>query len=91
MDDFPTRFADLLDGFARRVRAVTVDRLNRWIRKSALGMSALTLALLATIFLMLAIFGALAIPLGPDGAFGVLGAVALLVGIWLWYRRRKVS
>ena len=30
---------------------------------------------------MLTIYGALAIPLGPDGAFGVLGALFLVAGI----------
>jgi LPXTG-motif cell wall-anchored protein len=91
MDDLSVRFADALDAFAGKVRSLTVDRVGRWIRLSSLGMAALTLGLMATVFLALAIFGALAIPLGNDGAFGLLGLIALIGGGWMWTRRRKIS
>jgi hypothetical protein len=91
MEDFATRFADLLEMVATRVRSLTVDRVNRWIRVSSLGMVAAALAFMATVFLVLTIFGALAIPLGNDGAFGVLGALALIGGIILWSRKSKTE
>ncbi len=91
MDDFPTRFADFLESIATRIRALTTDRVARWIRLSSLGLVALTLGMVAVLFLLLTVYGALAIPLGPDGAFGVLGAGALVAGIVLWSKRSKVT
>jgi archaellum biogenesis protein FlaJ (TadC family) len=91
MNDFPTRFADLLESIANRVRALTTDRVARWIRMSSLGIIAATLGMMAVVFLLLTIYGALAIPLGPDGAFGLLGAVVLVAGIVLWSKRSKAT
>jgi hypothetical protein len=91
VDDFPARFADFLETVATRIRSLTVDRVNRWIRLSSLGMAATTLGLLALVFLVLSIYGALAIPLGSDGAFGVLGLVVLIFGIIVWSNRKKAS
>lgn len=91
MDELPVRFADLLESIATRVRSLTVDRVRKWIRVSALGLLAATLGMMAIVFLLLTIYGALAIPLGSDGAFGVLGALVLVGGIFLWIRRSKVS
>ncbi|HSL25497.1 MAG TPA: hypothetical protein VLA54_04375 [Acidimicrobiia bacterium] len=91
MDDFPSRFADFLEGIASRVRALTIDRVARWIRLSSLGMVAGALGMMALVFLLLSIYGALAIPLGPDGAFGVLGLAVLIGGAILWRRRSKVT
>ncbi|CAN5851843.1 hypothetical protein BH18ACT6_BH18ACT6_14610 [soil metagenome] len=89
MEDFATRFADLLEMVATRIRSLTVDRVNRWIRVSSLGMVAVALGLMAAVFLVLTIFGALAIPLGNAGAFGVLGAIALIGGVFLWNKQHK--
>lgn len=91
MDDFPTRFADFLESIAKRVRALTTDRVAKWIRVSSLGLVAATLGMMAVVFLLLTIYGALAIPLGPDGAFGVLGAIVLVAGVVLWSKRSKVT
>ena len=91
MDDFPTRFADLLESIATRVRALTTDRVTKWIRVSSLGLVAATLGMMAVVFLLLTIYGALAIPLGPYGAFGVLGAIFLIGGVFLWSKRSKVK
>ncbi len=91
MEDFAARFADALEMVASRVRALTIDRVSRVIRLTTMGMTALTLALVAAVFLVLAIFGALAIPLGNDGAFAVLGLIALIGGIVAWWQRKKVQ
>ena len=91
MDDFPARFADLLESIAARVRALTIDRVRKWIRISSLGLVAATLGMVAIVFLLLTIYSALAIPLGPDGAFGVLGAIVVAAAIVLWTRRSKAS
>ena len=89
MEDFPVRFADLLESIATKVRSLTVDRVRKWIRVSSLGLVAATLGMMALVFLLLTIYGALAIPLGPDGAFGALGALFLVGGLILWSRRSK--
>ena len=91
MDEFPIRFADLLESIATKVRALTTDRVRKWIRLSSLGLVAATLGMMAVVFLLLTIYGALAIPLGPDGAFGVLGAIFLVVGVVLWSKRSKIK
>ncbi|HEY7565866.1 MAG TPA: hypothetical protein VIA81_13150 [Acidimicrobiia bacterium] len=91
MESLPARLADFLESIAKRVRALTVDRVARWIRVSSLGMVTLTLGIMALVFLLLTIYGALEIPLGPDGAFGVLGAILLIAGGWLWWRKAKIT
>lgn len=89
MDEFPARFADFLESIALKIRAMTVDRVARVVKLSAMGMVAATLGIMAVVFLLLTIYGALAIPLGPDGAFAVLGLVFLIGGVLLWRRRRS--
>ena len=91
MEDFPARFADLLESIAKRVRALTTDRVGKWIRVSSMGLVTATLGMTAVIFLLLTIYGALAIPLGPDGAFALLGGLLLVAGIVLWSKRSKVT
>jgi archaellum biogenesis protein FlaJ (TadC family) len=91
MDDLPARLADFLESITSRIRALTVDRVARWIKVSSLGMIALTLGIMALIFLLLTVYGALEIPLGPDGAFAVLGGVVLIAGAVLWRKRTKIT
>lgn len=91
MEDFPARFADFLESIATRVRALTTDRVSKWIRVSTIGLVAATLGMMAVIFLLLTVYGALAIPLGPDGAFGVLGGLLLAAGVVIWSKRNKVT
>lgn len=91
MDDFPARLADFLESISARIRALTVDRVARWVKLTSLGMIALTLGIMAAIFLLLTVYGALEIPLSPDGAFGVLGGVLLIAGALLWWRRTKIT
>lgn len=89
MDEFPSRFADFLESIALKIRAMTVDRVARVVKLSAMGMVAATLGIMAVVFLLLTIYGALAIPLGPDGAFAVLGLILLIGGMLMWRRRRS--
>jgi hypothetical protein len=56
-----------------------------------MGLVAATLGMMAVIFLLLTIYGALAIPLGPDGAFGLLGGLLLVAGAVIWSKRNKVT
>ncbi|MBW3666217.1 MAG: hypothetical protein KY394_01350 [Actinobacteria bacterium] len=87
MEEYASRFADFLEEIALRIRALTVDRISRYITLGGLGIIAAALGLTTSIFLLWAIFGALEIPLSTAGAFAVLGAVFVAVGATLWFMR----
>jgi hypothetical protein len=87
MEEYAARFAELLEQVATKIRSVTVDRVARGIRLTGLGILAATLGLSAVLFLVLAVFGALEIPLTTAGAFAVFGSVLIGVGAYLWLKR----
>lgn len=89
MQEYATRFADLLEQVANRVRAMTVDRIARYIKVAGLGILAAVLGLTAVIFLVWTIFGALEIPLTTAGAFAVFGGVLVGGGAILWFMRSR--
>lgn len=89
MDDYPAKFADLLERFATMVRSMTIDRIARAIKLSGLGILVAALALTAVVFLVWAIFGALEIPLTTAGAFAVFGFVLLVGGAVMWFTRSR--
>jgi len=89
MHEYATRFADLLEQVATRVRAMTVDRLARYIKLTGLGILAAALALTSLVFLVWTIFGALEIPLTTAGAFAVFGVVLVVAGGVLWFMRSR--
>lgn len=89
MHEYATRFADLLEEVANRVRAMTVDRVRTGITLTGLGILAATLGLMAVIFLIWTIFGALEIPLTTAGAFAVFGVVLLAGGGYMWFKRNQ--
>ena len=89
MQEYATRFADLLEQVAIRVRAMTVDRVARGIKLGGLGILAAALALTAVVFLVWTIFGALEIPLTTAGAFAVFGVVLAVAGGIMWFQRAK--
>lgn len=89
MQEYASRFADLLEQVAIRVRAMTVDRVARGIKLGGLGILAVALALTAVVFLVWTIFGALEIPLTTAGAFAVFGVVLAVAGGIMWFQRAK--
>lgn len=89
MDDFPLRLAEFLESIATRVRALTVDRANRVVRLTTLGVVAAAFAIMALIFLALTIYQALEVPLQPWGAFAVLTGIFVVLGVFLWSKRDK--
>lgn len=89
MHEYATRFADLLEELANKVRAMTVDRVAKAIKLTGLGILVAALALTALVFLMWAIFGALEIPLTTAGAFAVFGVVLAVAGGYLWFKRSR--
>jgi len=87
MEELAARFAEILEQITIKVRSLTVDRVAKGIRVTGLGILAATLGLSALLFLFLAIFGALEIPLTTAGAFAVLGVVLVGAGTYLWLKR----
>ena len=89
MHEYASRFADLLEEVATRIRAMTVDRVRTGVTLTGLGILAATLGLMAVIFLIWTIFGALEIPLTTAGAFAVFGVVLLVGGGYMWFKRNE--
>jgi hypothetical protein len=87
MEELAVRFAEILEQIAIKVRSLTVDRVARGIRLTGLGILAATLGFSALLFLVLAIFGALEIPLTTAGAFAVFGVVLVGAGTYMWLKR----
>jgi hypothetical protein len=87
MEELAARFAEILEQIAIKVRSLTVDRVARGIRVTGLGILAASLGLSALLFMFLAIFGALEIPLTTAGAFAVVGVVFVAAGTYLWLKR----
>lgn len=90
MEEFPTRLADLLEQVATKVRSLTVERAEKVVKVVAFALPAAVLGLLAVIFLFMTIHGALAVPLGDTGAFGVVGGLFVAGGALLWWKRLQV-
>ena len=89
MEELATRFADLLENTALKVRSLTVDRADRAIKITALGIIALTLGLVAVVYLIRAIFEAVAVPLGVLGAYALFGGLFVLAGVLAWAIRKR--
>jgi len=87
MEEYAARFAELLEQIAVKIRSLTVDRVARGIRLTGLGILTATLGFTALMFLLLALFGALEIPLTTAGALAVVGALFIGVGSYLWMKR----
>ena len=87
MDDLPARLAQFLEQVATKIRAMTVGRVEKAIRFTSLGVIAISLALMTVVFLALSAFGALEIPLTTAGAYGVVGGLFLVAGVFMWTKR----
>jgi hypothetical protein len=89
MDEFASRFADLLENSALKVRSLTVDRADRAIKITALGIIAATLGGVAIVYVIRAIFQAVAVPLGVLGAYALFGGLFVVGGAFVWAIRKR--
>lgn len=87
MEEYSARYAEMLEQITIRIRSLTVDRISHGLRLTSLGIMAAGLAFSALVFLALAVFGALEIPLTTAGAWGVLGVLLVGAGTVLWMKR----
>lgn len=90
-ENLAARFADLLEGVARKARALTVDRLARGITLTALGLGAAWLVLVALVLAGVGIFRLLVAGLGATASYAVLGGLFLAAGWLFWRKRAHVS
>lgn len=87
MDDFPAKIALLLETFATRVRAMTVDRVRGWAVWAAVGVVVAMLGIVLAIFLVVGLFRLLAELVGAEPAYLILGGLFVIVGMFLWSKR----
>ena len=87
MENFATRFADLLESTAIKARSLTVDRAANVIRIVTLVFPTIVFGLLAVIFLFMTIHEALAIPLGSAAAHAIIAGLFAIGGAFLWSKR----
>ena len=87
MENFATRFADLLESTAIKARSLTVDRAANAIRIVTLAIPAIVFGLLAIVFLFMTIHEALAIPLGSAAAHAIIAGLFAIGGAFLWSKR----
>lgn len=89
MENFATRFADLLENASLKVRSQTVDRADRVIKIASLGLVAATLVAVALIFLAVAIFRAVAEPLTVPWTYALFGGLFVVGGAIVWAVRKR--
>ncbi len=89
MEDFATRFADLLENVAQKVRSMTVNRAARLIKLVSLGLVAAVVAATAGILAVIVLFRVLAILVGATAAYAIFGGVFLVAGLLVWSMRNR--
>ena len=89
MENFATRFADLLEETANRIRALTIDRVERGVRITAIALPTAVLGLLAVVFLFMTLHAALAVPLGSAAAHAIIAGLFAVGAALLWSKRRQ--
>lgn len=87
VEDLSSRFADLLESTATKVRSFTVDPLRRVITIVGLAVPALVFGVFAIVFLFMTVHTALAIPLGQWGAYAVEAGLFGVIGLFMWMKR----
>jgi protein-S-isoprenylcysteine O-methyltransferase Ste14 len=88
MDDYATKLADLLEEIAQRVRSMTVDRVEKAAKWTAIGIVVAMLALLLFIFVLIGLFRILGTLMPIEWAYFIIGGIFVVVGVFLWRSRR---
>ncbi len=87
MDEFAARFADKLEEYAGKVRLLTVDRINRILTMTALGLVMAFLGSMALLFGIVALFRLVAEYTTAEWAYAIFGGLFLLSGVLVWWKR----
>ena len=91
MDQLASSVVDLLEKYAAKVRAMTVDRLRSTLTSVSIGIAATTLALFAVTVLLKGLFRLLAVVVTEAGAYAILGGIFVVGGAFLWSKRDSSS
>lgn len=87
MEDYPAAIADFLESTAAKIRGLTVDRVRTWAIWLAVGLVLAMLVLVLIVFLLVGLFRLLAVPVGVEVAYLILGGLFLAAGAFLWSKR----
>ncbi len=89
MENFATRFADLLEETATKIRAMTIDRVEKGVRIAAIAFPAAVFGILAVIFLFMTVHAALAVPLGSAAAHAIIAGLFAVGAVLMWSKRTQ--
>lgn len=89
--DYPAKIANTLEQIATRIRSLTVDRVAVGVTWAAIGILIVTLAVMAVIWLLVALFRALGTLIGQELAYAIVGGILLLAGVFVWMKRHPVD
>ena len=88
MDDYASRIADLLEEIANRVRSMTVDRIEKAAKWTAIGIVIAMLAFLLLVFVLIGLFRILGTVMPIEWAYALIGGIFVALGVFLWRSRR---
>ncbi len=89
MKEFATRFADQLESAAKKIRAQTVNRAERFTLLAAVVVTALILIPVILTFLSIALFRVVEALTNNEAAFVIFGGLFLVLGALLWRKKNN--
>jgi uncharacterized membrane protein HdeD (DUF308 family) len=87
VEDLATRFAELLESSATKVRSMTVDRARSAVTLVSLALPLTVFAIFAGVFLFMTIHTTLAILVGQWGSYAIQAGLFLIAGALIWVKR----
>lgn len=89
MDNLATTFADKLEEYAGKIRLLTVDRVNRILKLTAVGLVIAFLALVAVVFLLVALFRLVSFYTSVEWSYAIFGGLFIVAGALVWWKRNS--
>lgn len=89
MDEFAAKFADKLEEYAGKARALTVDRISKILTLTAMGLVVAFLAFITLTFVIVALFRLLAEFTTVEWAYAIFGGLFIVGGALVWRMRNN--
>ena len=89
MKEFATRFAYQLESAAKKIRAQTVNRAERFTLLASIAVTALILIPVILTFLSVALFRVVETLTNNEVAFVIFGGLFLVLGALLWRKKNN--